>query len=64
MERHLRLIVTNAQQFTSASKQAAETHGFAANWGGRQVRSWTWTHQWMKTRELPKSMQGRHAKVY
>jgi hypothetical protein len=62
MESHLRLIVKNAQQFTSASKQAAETHGFAANWGGRQVRSWT--RQWMKTRELPKSMQGHHAKVY
>ncbi|KAG1865569.1 hypothetical protein C8R48DRAFT_747672 [Suillus tomentosus] len=52
MESHLRLVVKNAQQFTSASKQAAETHGFAAAWGGHQ------------TRELPRSLQGRHAKVY
>ncbi|KAG2103655.1 hypothetical protein BD769DRAFT_1367310, partial [Suillus cothurnatus] len=62
MESHLRLVIKNSQQFTSASKQATETHGFAAAWGGRQVCSWT--RQWMKTRELPKSMQGHHSKVY
>jgi len=62
MESHLRLVIKNSQRFTSASKQATETHGFAAAWGGRQVCSWT--RQWMKTRELPKSMQGHHSKVY
>ena len=62
MESHLRLVVKNPRHFMGTSKQAAETHGFAANWGGRQVRSWTC--QWMKTRELPRSMQGCHAKVY
>jgi hypothetical protein len=61
MESHLRLVV-KGWQFILALEQAAETHGFAAKWGGRQLCSWT--RHWMKTRELPKLLQGHHAKVY
>ncbi|KAG1858571.1 hypothetical protein F4604DRAFT_1882904 [Suillus subluteus] len=45
-----------------ASERAAESHGFTAVWGGRQLHSWT--HNWVSKRELPHSLTGRHAKVY
>jgi len=62
MECHLRLIVKNGRPFTDASEMAAESNGFAQKWGGRQIRSWTKVWIWM--RDLPKSLQGRHVKVY
>jgi hypothetical protein len=43
-------------------ERAAESHGLAAKWGGRQVRKWTC--HYLKTRELPKSCTGHHAKVF
>jgi hypothetical protein len=62
IQSHLKLVVSNNQLFVDASEMAAETHGFAQKWGGRQLRSWT--RNWAKTRQLPKSAQGKHAKVY
>ncbi|KAG1779490.1 hypothetical protein EV702DRAFT_1195449 [Suillus placidus] len=47
IEVHLMLVVKNKYGFKVASEMAAETNGFAAKWGGRQVLS-----QW-----------GRHAKI-
>jgi hypothetical protein len=61
MESHLRLVIKNGQGWAQAAKQAAETYGFAANWGGRQLRRWN--QQWVKHRTLPVSFQGRHAKI-
>ncbi|KAG2134556.1 uncharacterized protein EDB93DRAFT_1242635 [Suillus bovinus] len=51
IEVHLMLVVKNKHSFKVASEMAAETNGFAAKWGGRQVRGWTLS-QW-----------GRHAKI-
>ena len=42
--------------------RAAESHGFAAKWGRRNLRSWT--RNWTRNCALPHSLQGQHAKVY
>jgi hypothetical protein len=47
---------------TEASERAAESHGFKAKWGGRNVRSWTC--KWLKDRALPEGRRGCHGKVY
>ena len=39
-----------------------ESHGFAAKHGGRLL--WSWTQHWTKSRKLPISMHGHHAKIY
>ena len=62
IESLLILVVKNKRRFIEASQRASETHGFAARWGGRMLRSWT--RQYMKTQKLPKSCKGHHAKVY
>ncbi|KAG0704004.1 hypothetical protein DFH29DRAFT_802522 [Suillus ampliporus] len=62
VQSHLALVVRNGQNFTDASQRAAESHGFASGWGGRQLRSWT--RAWVSSRELPKSRRGCHTKVY
>ena len=50
------------RKFIDASQRAAESQGFAAEWGGRMVR--LWVKQWITTRELPSSKRGCHGKVY
>ena len=62
METHLRLVIKNGRTSIDASERAAESRGFAAKWGGRQVRKWT--RHYIQTRDLPKSRIGHHAKVY
>jgi hypothetical protein len=62
IQSHLALVVRNGRNFTDASQRAAESHGFASGWGGRQLRSWT--RAWVNSRELPKSRRGCHTKVY
>ncbi|KAF9237261.1 hypothetical protein BU15DRAFT_48987 [Melanogaster broomeanus] len=62
IQTHLELIAKNGRFTIDASERAAEAHGFAAGWGGRQVRSWS--RVWLATRMLPQSFRGRHAKVY
>ncbi|KAH6905764.1 hypothetical protein BKA70DRAFT_1499841 [Coprinopsis sp. MPI-PUGE-AT-0042] len=52
----LTMMVKNGQSWLEGSEMAAETTGFAAKWGGRNVRRWTRT--WLKERELPESEQG------
>ncbi|CAK5267892.1 unnamed protein product [Mycena citricolor] len=44
------------------SEVAAKSHGFASKWGGRNVRFWA--REWIRTRTLPISRKGQHAKVY
>ena len=61
IECYLCLVTKNGQQTVDAAEQVAECQGFAAKWGGQQVRSWTW--KWIKNRELQKSMQGWHVKI-
>ena len=62
METHLRLVIKNGRTSIDASERAAESRGFAAKWGGRQVRKWT--RHYIQTRDLPKSRIEQHAKVY
>ncbi|KZT08516.1 uncharacterized protein LAESUDRAFT_736015 [Laetiporus sulphureus 93-53] len=59
---HLHMVIHNKRSGTEASKLAAESYGFAANWGGRLVHVWVW--KWLESRELPESMKGRHVKSY
>jgi hypothetical protein len=55
------LVIKNGCGWAKVAKQAAETHGFAVNWGGHQLQGWN--QQWVKERILPVSRQGRHAKI-
>ena len=59
---HLQLVVKNKRFSIDASLRAAESHGFAAKWGGRNLRSWT--RNWTRNCVLPLSLRGQHAKVY
>ena len=59
---HLELVVKNQRFSIDASMRAAESHGFAAKWGGCNLCSWT--RNWTQHRALPHSLQGQHAKVY
>jgi hypothetical protein len=45
-----------------ASQRAAESQGFAANWGGRLVRRWV--RAWVVNRDLPTSKRGQHVKAF
>ena len=62
IQSHLRMVVKNGRRSVEASEIAAESHGFARDWGGRQVREWV--QDWIKHRELPESNRGRHVKVF
>ena len=56
------MVVNNGHNGIEASEIAAESHGFAKNWGGLLVRQWV--HDWIKHHELPISLRGCHIKVY
>ncbi|KAJ3885508.1 hypothetical protein GG344DRAFT_59121, partial [Lentinula edodes] len=58
----LTMVVERKKGLINASRIAAEAHNFAVEWGSRCIRRWT--QDWIKTRELPHSNRGRHAKVY
>ncbi|KAJ7697544.1 hypothetical protein B0H16DRAFT_1749993 [Mycena metata] len=62
IQSYLIMVVKHGRLTVEASERAAEAQGFAAKWGGRSVREWT--RVWIKTRKLPTSRKGRHAKVY
>ncbi|KAJ6483107.1 hypothetical protein C8R45DRAFT_931736 [Mycena sanguinolenta] len=62
IQSYLGMVVKNGRLGIEASERAAEGQGFAAKWGGRNVRSWT--RRWIKERELPVSRRGAHGKVY
>jgi hypothetical protein len=47
IETHLRLIIVNGRTSIDASGRAAESCGFAVQWGGRQVRKCT--YHWINT---------------
>lgn len=46
----------------TASKIAAESQGFAANWGSRMVQKWV--QHWVNDRALPISARGCHTKSF
>ena len=50
---HLQLLVKKKRFSTDALLRAAESHRFAAKWGGRQVCKWT--RHYIQTQDLPKS---------
>ena len=58
----LTLLVKKGRLPVDASQQAAESHGFAHSWGGRQLH--IWATNWISKQELPHSLAGCHAKVY
>jgi hypothetical protein len=58
MKSFLLMVVQNRQKKVEALQQAAESHGFAALNGGRELRGWT--RRWEKARELPTSCIGCH----
>ncbi|KIJ32265.1 hypothetical protein M422DRAFT_265927 [Sphaerobolus stellatus SS14] len=60
IESCLQMMVKNGRKLMDTSERAAESQGFAKNWGGRMVRSWV--RLWIKSRELPTSKRGRHSK--
>lgn len=62
IQSYLRMVVKNGRGGVEASEIAAESHGFAKDWGGRQVREWV--RDWIKHRELPESNRGHHVKVF
>ena len=62
IQSHLHMVVRNGRKHIEASERAAESQGFAANWGGRLVHRWV--KKWVTARELPKSSHGSHVKVY
>jgi hypothetical protein len=62
MASHLPLIAKSRRSFTVAAEMVAESNGFLAKWGGRQLRGWT--RRWVLRRELPQSLQGSHVKVF
>ena len=59
---YLHMIVQNGRKKIEASERAAEAQGFAARWGGRQVRSWA--EMWITHRKLPESKRGKHVKLF
>jgi len=59
---YLALVVRKKYRPLVASQLAAETHGFAKMWGGRQIQSWA--RAWMSRRTLLLSLTGHHAKTY
>lgn len=58
----LGMVANNNRGLIDASKRAAESQGFAENWGGRMVRSWV--QAWVESRKLPASKKGRHVKSF
>ena len=55
-------ITNNKRKLIDASKRAAESQGFAENWGGRLV--WKWVRRWVDARELLMLKRGSHAKTF
>ncbi|KAJ7355303.1 hypothetical protein DFH08DRAFT_912378 [Mycena albidolilacea] len=62
IQSHLQMVVRNKRKAIEVSEIAAESQGFAPKWGGRMVR--TWVGYWLKNRELPASVRGKHGKVF
>ncbi|TBU56316.1 hypothetical protein BD310DRAFT_823845, partial [Dichomitus squalens] len=57
----LYLMDREGQRMMAASEVAARANLFSGKWGARLVRRWT--QAWVKTRTLPESQRGQHAKV-
>jgi len=62
IQSYLQMVVHNKRNGMTASRIAAESQGFAANWGARMVRKWV--RHWVKDRLLPISARGHHTKSF
>ncbi|KAL1711796.1 hypothetical protein EV715DRAFT_214853 [Schizophyllum commune] len=58
----LHMVVEDKMGLMAASRVAAKANLFSEKWGARQVRHWT--QQYVKTRALPRSRRGLHAKAF
>ena len=56
------MVVEDKMGLMAASRVAAKANLFSEKWGARQVRHWT--QQYVKTRALPRSRRGLHAKAF
>ncbi|KAF7302158.1 hypothetical protein MIND_00782700 [Mycena indigotica] len=61
IESCLRMVLDSGRTLTDASMRSAESHGFAADWGGRLLR--IWIRIWLDQGSLPLSARGCHAKT-
>lgn len=59
---YLHMVLHNSRKVVDASERSAESHGFAAQYGGRQVR--VWAKDWIGNRALPTSRRGCHRKSF
>ena len=59
---YLHMLARNNRRRIDALERAAEAQGFAAGWGGRNVRAWA--EAWVNRGELPLSQRGRHIKIF
>lgn len=59
---HLSLVIKNGYSWGDAARMAAETSGFAKDYGGRQICSWN--RNWISHQLLPTSKIGKHIKTY
>src|SRR6266404_3168620 len=62
IQSYLTMVVKRGHLSVDASERAAKSQGFAAKWGGRNLRLWTCA--WIRERCLPQSKKGWHGKVY
>ncbi|KIL55377.1 hypothetical protein M378DRAFT_90974 [Amanita muscaria Koide BX008] len=62
IQSYLRMVVHNKRDGMTASQIAAESQGFAVNWGSRMVRKWV--RHWVEKRVLPISKRGSHTKSF
>jgi hypothetical protein len=62
IQSYLWMVVHNKHNGMTASKIAAESQEFAANWGSRTVRKWV--RHWVNDRALPISARGHHTKSF
>lgn len=58
----LHMVINTGRGKMEAGARAAESHGFAAKYGGRMVR--TWAKRWVEKREVPTSDRGCHKKSF
>jgi len=62
IHRYLHMLARNDCQQIDASECTAKAQGFAARWGGRQVR--VWAESWINRGKLPVSRKGKHIKIF
>ncbi|KAL1743271.1 hypothetical protein HDZ31DRAFT_41265, partial [Schizophyllum fasciatum] len=62
MQACLHMVVKEKMGMMDASRTAAKANMLSEGWGSRQIRRWT--QAYIKTRALPRSRRGLHAKAF